>query len=73
MYTLVKQLVSERLTDRVRDEELTPEFLRETLGVTEEIQESGLFGDNESDSPYLQHLILLEDIAQKPDERREKT
>ena len=72
VYTLVKQLVSERLLDRVREEELTPEFLRESLGVTEVIQESGLFSDNESDSPYLQHLILLEDIAQKPDERKDK-
>ncbi len=72
VYTLVKQLVSERLTDRVRDEELTPEFLRESLGVTEAIQESGLFSDSESDSPYIQHLILLEDIAQKPEERKEK-
>ena len=69
VYTLVKQMVSERLNDRVRDDELTPEFLRDTLGVTEAIQNSGLFSDDESDSPYLQHLILLEDIAQNPDER----
>ena len=69
VYTLVKQMVSERLNDRVRDDELTPEFLRDTLGVTEAIQDSGLFSDGESDSPYLQHLILLEDIAQNPDER----
>ncbi len=73
VYTLVKQLVSERLLDRVREEELTPEFLREALGVTEVIQESGLFSDNESDSPYIQHLILLEDIAQKPEERKDKS
>ncbi|MCR4759168.1 MAG: AI-2E family transporter [Oscillospiraceae bacterium] len=72
VYTLVKQLVSERLSDRVKEGELTPEFLREQLGVTEVIQESGLFSDDESDSPYIQHLILLEDIAQQPHINKDK-
>lgn len=67
VYTLVRQLVLERLDERANDGELTPEFLSETLGVSGNIEDSGLFRDDESDSPYLQHLILLEDIAQKPD------
>ena len=72
IYTLVKQIVSERLGDRVKDGELTPEFLQNTLGITEIVQESGLFSDDESDSPYIQHLILLEDIAQQPQQSKEK-
>ncbi len=68
LYTIVKQITTERLEERVRDGELTEEFLRESLGITESAQESGLLDDDESDSPYLQHLILLEDIAQQPDE-----
>ena len=67
VYTLVRQLVLERLDERANDGELTPEFLSETLGVSGNIEDSGLFRDDESDSPYLQHLILLEDIAQNPD------
>lgn len=67
VYTLVRQLVLERLDERANDGELTTEFLSETLGVSGNIEDSGLFRDDESDSPYLQHLILLEDIAQKPD------
>ena len=60
----------ERLDERAKDGELTPEFLRDTLEIKGHIEDSGLFHDDESDSQYLQHLILLEDIAQqKPNER----
>ena len=68
VYTLIRQLVMERLDERAKDNELTPEFLRDTLGISGNIEDSGLFHDDESDSPYLQHLILLEDIAQQPSE-----
>lgn len=70
LYTIIKQITLERLEERARDGELTEEFLHETLGVTGITQESGLL-DDESDSPYLQHLILLEDIAQHPEENRQ--
>lgn len=66
VYTIIKQLVTERLDERGKDGELSEEFLREELGLTENVQQSGLFEDDEADSPYLQHLILLEDIAQQP-------
>ena len=66
VYTLIRQLVMERLNERAKDGELTPVFLSETLGVTGKVEDSGLFHDDESDSPYLQHLILLEDIRQQP-------
>ncbi len=66
LYTLIRQLVLERLDERAKDGELDPEFLRDTLEIRENVQDSGLFHDDESDSPYLQHLILLEDIAPKP-------
>lgn len=73
-YTIVKQLVTERLNERRRDGELTEEFLRDTLCITEAVQESGFFEDDEeSDSPYLQHLILLEDIAQQPAKDKQET
>ena len=65
IYTLVRQLVRERLEERARDGELTEEFLEKDLGVTGTVQESGLLEDD-SDSPYIQHLILLEDISQHP-------
>lgn len=72
-YTLIRQLVMERLDERVKDGELTPEFLKEKLEISGHIEDSGLFhdDDDESDSPYLQHLILLEDIAQQPADSKE--
>ena len=73
VYTLIRQVVLERLDERARDGELSPEFLKDTLGVTGRIEDSGLFHDDESDSPYLQHLILLEDIAQHPNDDKEKS
>lgn len=72
-YTIIKQLVTERLDERSRDGELSEEFLRDSLGLTEKVQQSGLFEDDEeADSPYLQHLILLEDIAQQPTGKTDK-
>lgn len=71
VYTLIRQLVMERLDERAKDGELTPEFLRDSLGITGDIEDSGLFHDDESESPYLQHLILLEDIAQQPADEKE--
>ena len=70
-YTLIRQVVLERLDERAKDGELTPEFLRDTLEIKGHIEDSGLFHDDESDSQYLQHLILLEDIAQKPSDIKE--
>lgn len=66
LYSVIRQLVTERLNDRVQDGELESEFVRDTLGVTEPVEESGLLDDDDSDSPYVQHLILLEDIAEQP-------
>ncbi len=71
MYTLVRQLVMERLDERAKNGELAPEFLRDTLEVSGYIEDSGLFHDDESESPYLQHLVLLEDIAQKPTSKKD--
>lgn len=71
VYTLIRQLVMERLDERAKDGELTPDFLRDSLGITGDIEDSGLFHDDESESPYLQHLILLEDIAQQPSDEKE--
>lgn len=71
VYTIVRQLVIERLEERAKSGELTEEFLRETLEVDDDVQESGLLS-SDSDSPYLQHLVLLEDIAQQPAENKEK-
>lgn len=70
-YTLIRQLVMERLDERAKDGELTQEFLREKLNITGHIEDSGLFHDDESDSPYLQHLILLEDIGQQPSDNED--
>ncbi|MBR4200644.1 MAG: AI-2E family transporter [Oscillospiraceae bacterium] len=64
VYTIIKQLVTERLEERAKDGEITEEFLKDKLGITEAVPESGFFEDD--DSPYLQHLVLLEDIAQQP-------
>lgn len=63
-YTLIRQFVHERLEERAKDGELTEEFITEQLGVTGQVQESGFFED--ISTPYIQHLILLEDISQKP-------
>lgn len=62
-YTIIRQLVTERLEERAKDGEISEEFLTEQLGITETVPESGLFEDD--DIPYLQHLILLEDIAEQ--------
>lgn len=70
-YTLIRQLVMERLDERAKDGELTQEFLHEKLNITGHIEDSGLFHDDESDSPYLQHLILLEDIGQQPSDNKD--
>ena len=67
IYTLIRQFVHERLEERAKDGELTEEFLTEQLGITGPVQESGFFED--TSTPYIQHLILLEDIAQKPAEK----
>lgn len=64
VYTIIRQLVTERLEERAKDGEISEEFLAEQLGITEAVPESGLFEDD--DTPYLQHLILLEDIAEQP-------
>lgn len=72
IYGLIRQLVTERLVERVADGEITPEFLRTTLGVTEPVQESGLLDDDDLNSPYVQHLILLEDIDQPKDSESAK-
>lgn len=69
-YTIIRQLVTERLEERAKEGEITEEFLKEQLGITEAVPESGLFEDD--DSPYLQHLILLEDIAQHSAGAQEK-
>ena len=71
LYTLIRQLVMERLDERAKNGELAPEFLRDTLDISGYIEDSGLFHDDESESPYLQHLILLEDIAQKPSGKKD--
>ncbi|MCQ2408511.1 MAG: AI-2E family transporter [Oscillospiraceae bacterium] len=67
VYTLIRQFVHERLEERAKNGELTEEFLSEQLGITGPVQESGFFED--SNTPYIQHLILLEDIAQKPSDK----
>lgn len=71
LYTLIRQLVMERLDERAKNGELAPEFLRDTLDISGYIEDSGLFHDDESETPYLQHLILLEDIAQKPSGKKD--
>ncbi|MCQ2417976.1 MAG: AI-2E family transporter [Oscillospiraceae bacterium] len=68
LYTIIKQITYDRLSERVKNDELTEEFLLNTLGIAKLTEESGLLDDAESDSPYLQHLILLEDIAQVPED-----
>lgn len=69
LYSLVRQLVAERLEERAKDGELSEEFLHESLGVTELAQESGFFDEDAADSPYIQRLVLLEDIAQQPQKK----
>ena len=46
-YKLVRQLVGERLKERVRTGEITSDFVRGYLGVTEEIEDSGLLESTE--------------------------
>jgi hypothetical protein len=46
-YKLVRQLVGERLKERVRTGEITSDFLRGYLGMTEEIEDSGLLESTE--------------------------
>lgn len=70
IYTIIKQLVTERLEERTKDGEISEEFLKTHLGITEAVPESGFFEDD--DSPYLQHLVLLEDIAQQPAGKKDK-
>ncbi len=47
LYGLIKQIVAERLKERVLSGEMEPEFLRKKLGITEEIRDSGLLESRE--------------------------
>lgn len=64
LYSLIRQIVTERLTERARDGEIDQEFLRDTLCVKDDVQESGLLDEDSIDSPYVQHLIWLEEISE---------
>jgi len=66
IYGLIKQLVSERLSDRAHKGELEPDFVRDTLGVTTTVEKSGLFTEETTESPYVQNLMLLEEISEQP-------
>ena len=73
IYELIREVVWARLGRRVRAGELEEDFVRDTLGV-DEMPDFGS-GDDEDDglpdSPYVQNLILLEEIAQPPERRQE--
>ena len=64
LYGLIRQIVTERLSERARDGELDQEFLQNTLCVKGEVQESGLLDEGSIDSPYVQHVIWLEEISE---------
>lgn len=66
IYGLVKQLVGERLSDRVNKGDLEAGFVRETLGVSSAVKKSGLFEEDAQGSPYVQNLVLLEEISEQP-------
>ena len=66
IYGLIKQLVGERLSDRAHKGELDSSFVRETLGVTTEVEKSGLFDSEAADSPYVQNFVVLEEISEQP-------
>ena len=65
VYGVIKQLVSERLSDRAQKGELEAEFVRNELGVTAQVEKSGLFDDG-ADSPYVQNFVVLEEISEQP-------
>lgn len=69
-YELVREVVGVRLGRRVRSGELEEAFVRDTLGVTE-MPDLGGDDDTDPDSPYVQNLIMLEEIAQPPERRQE--
>ena len=56
--------MTERLTERARDGELDQTFLRDTLCVKDNVPESGLLDESSIDSPYMQHVIWLEEISE---------
>lgn len=66
IYGVIKQIVSERLSDRANKGELEPEFVRDDLGVTATVEKSGLFEEDAPESPYVQNLVLLEEISEQP-------
>lgn len=74
IYELVRELVGARLGRRVRAGELEEDFVRGTLGVEEMPDfDSGDDDDDLPDSPYVQNLIMLEEIAQPPERRQEES
>ena len=67
LYELIRTIVIRRLEERVREGEMKPEFLIEKLGVKVDPKElNSDASEQEIDSPYIQKLILLEEIAEKP-------
>ena len=47
IYKVIRQLVGERLKERVRTGEITSDFVKNYLGITEEIEDSGLLESTE--------------------------
>ncbi|MBQ8922150.1 MAG: AI-2E family transporter [Oscillospiraceae bacterium] len=70
IYELLRTIVIRKLSERVRDGEMESEFLTEKLGIqADSLDLAGDIPDREVDSPYVQHLILLEEISEVPEKR----
>lgn len=60
LYTFLREIVA----DALRDKELPADFLKSEFGLESSETQSGLF-DDEPDSDYIQHLILLEELSEQ--------
>lgn len=75
IYELVRTIVIRKLGERVRSGEMEPNFLTEKLGIQpDSLDLAGEMPEPDTDSPYVQNLILLEEISEapeKPDKKNE--
>lgn len=62
VYRIVREEVSERLKQRGQREQLSPEFLAETLGITDLGDDFAPPEPQEPESPYLQRFIQLDEL-----------